>query len=269
MPEFKPYEQITLTAGGGTVNLKVDSLTPLYYISGTATLLGSWVIQPDPGSTNPLIKGMVCVIDYKAVITLGVNTLTLFGQAIPKEQALKPGTFICTYDGSDWNVTFAPTIGQNIVYGDNSSITGDGTPSNPLVAASSSLLNGHVQLVQDDILNLLTVPFEMIAAPGTGKAIHFLGGFGIFTAGTDQYTVSGSGAIDIAYEGVLSLSDMVEAAIIVASGKGVLAFTNNPTGSSAGDIENVGIIIQTTNTLAFADGNGVLDLYFQYRIVTL
>jgi len=77
-----------LTAGGGTINIEagVDKGTQVY--TGSATLLGSWVIQPTAVPTTPYLDGDEIWIIYNATLTPGANTVTIFGIQLTTQQAL-------------------------------------------------------------------------------------------------------------------------------------------------------------------------------------
>ncbi len=79
----------TLTAGGGTIDIEagVDKGYQLY--AGTANLAGSWVIQPKAAPTIPYLDGDEIWVDYRALLTTGANTVTIFGILLTTIQALQ------------------------------------------------------------------------------------------------------------------------------------------------------------------------------------
>lgn len=97
------YTEFTLTAGGGTENLSPDDTGDYYLITGTVTLTSNWTFQYDPGATSP-VEGMTCKIIWRAVVTLGGNSITMFGNTLTDEQVSKQGSFDFEYDGSNWQM---------------------------------------------------------------------------------------------------------------------------------------------------------------------
>ena len=104
MPKIKVYQTEVLTAGGGTINLPVDGSAEIYVFtsSGTVALAGNWVIQP---SGSPVI-GTEFRIQYEASLTLGVNSLTIFGTSVPADLALRNFEVIAYYNVSGWVTKF-------------------------------------------------------------------------------------------------------------------------------------------------------------------
>src|SRR3990167_291660 len=78
----------TLTAGGGTIDLEagVDKGTQVY--DGSATLVGSWVIQPKAVPTTPYLDGDEIWVVYNSTLTVGANSVTIFGITLSTQQAL-------------------------------------------------------------------------------------------------------------------------------------------------------------------------------------
>ena len=109
MPIIHSTEEITLTAGGGTLNLDTTLPVRFYIVKGTATLTSNWTIQP----SGTAVEGMVYEFKYEADINLNGNTITLFGTAIPETLVDKTHQITAYYDGSDWQVNFALNVDEN------------------------------------------------------------------------------------------------------------------------------------------------------------
>lgn len=79
----------TLTAGGGTINLEpgVDKGYQVY--DGTAVLAASWNIQIQPVPSTPYLDGDKMIVDYRSLLTVGANSVTIFGIALTATQALE------------------------------------------------------------------------------------------------------------------------------------------------------------------------------------
>jgi hypothetical protein len=92
-------ETTTLTSGGGTLNLNPDTSENTQVLDGSATLSSSWTVQ---GSGTPVAGDKFTVI-YTSTLTVGANTVTIFGQQLTSSQALA-GDLVVTaiYDGTTW-----------------------------------------------------------------------------------------------------------------------------------------------------------------------
>lgn len=109
MPATKPTDPYVLTAGGGTINLATTDINAVQYsFSGTATLVGSYVIQ----SSGTAYADQVYSILWTAAITLSGNSVTIFGRVMTQQEALKKMQIICRYNGltAAWEVYFIPTV---------------------------------------------------------------------------------------------------------------------------------------------------------------
>ena len=109
MPIIHSTEELTLTAGGGTLNLDTTIPVRFYIVKGTATLTSNWTIQP----SGTAIEGMVYEFKYEADIDLNGNTITLFGTTIPETLVDKTHQITAYYDGTDWQVNFALNVDEN------------------------------------------------------------------------------------------------------------------------------------------------------------
>lgn len=121
MPIIHSTETITLTAGGGTVNLDVLGQSTLYLIEGTATLTSNWTIQPT-GTVNQYLEYR---FKYQANIDLDGNTITIFGETLPTHLSDKSHEITATWNGSGWDVDFIPDISEDDVLL-SSNIAGEG-----------------------------------------------------------------------------------------------------------------------------------------------
>lgn len=137
MAEVKSYENYTLTAGGGTINLgsPVDSLedsvlysAQLYYINGSATLGASYTIQ----QSGTMLQGLVYKVIYNATMTLAGNTITIFGVSLTADQAQSKCVITAYYNGS--------AIVTNISQSDDTKITfNDGVTTTALTAGGGTI----------------------------------------------------------------------------------------------------------------------------------
>lgn len=77
-----------------------------------------------------------------------------------------------------------------IVYADNITILGDGTPKHPLSAVPGASLKASVSLTSAQLLTLGSIPVEIVPAPGAGKTILPLGALYRYKAKTTAYDLS-------------------------------------------------------------------------------
>lgn len=100
MPINTIRKNYALTAGGGTNNLPVTDSIEEYIVTGTATLLGSWVFQ-ESGTPH---EGLVYRFRYQAAITLSGNNVSFFGYSLTAAEALRNNIIEANYSGSSWTV---------------------------------------------------------------------------------------------------------------------------------------------------------------------
>lgn len=95
----------TLNAGGGTITLDedVDPHNVNVTTAGAVVLAASWVIQ---AGTNPLSGDTFYVNGQGSQLTLGANTLTVFGKSVPQELATNGRwAVIASYNGAAYEST--------------------------------------------------------------------------------------------------------------------------------------------------------------------
>ena len=110
MAELRGYKKITVADGvDGTVDLV--AYVKEFSISGTETLTANWAIT----ATGTPIEGMTCYFFYDAAVTLGGNTITILGQAIPDEFASKKYDILARYNGSTWKVKVFMDLGETSI----------------------------------------------------------------------------------------------------------------------------------------------------------
>lgn len=128
---------------------------------------------------------------------------------------------------------------------------GGGTPESIKVTISSA-----------EILDLNTTPKELIPAPGAGKVIQVLSILSNYTYGTVTYAT----ATDLEYLYGAATTSTYTDATSLASTVNLLAY---PTAEPPGEVysnSNLNLHVQSANPTA---GDGTLDIYITYKIVTL
>jgi len=87
-----PVQGVELTAlasGGGTINLEPGVDKGYQVFNGTATLAASWVIQIQGAPATPYLDGDEMIVDFRALLTVGANSVTIFGITLTDIQALE------------------------------------------------------------------------------------------------------------------------------------------------------------------------------------
>lgn len=106
-----PYNEIELKAAGGSYSLAVTDNIQAYRIYGTATLVSNVTITVS-GSPQ---KGDKFVIFWDADVTLGGNTVTIFGKTLTATQAATQSYMIILYDGAAWKLYILPDFEQSSI----------------------------------------------------------------------------------------------------------------------------------------------------------
>lgn len=182
MPNNSRYALLELQAGnilydgnavGATADLNILDGRDIYIITGNATLSSSLTIQgagtPSQASGNP--DRPVYLLLYAANLTIGGNTLTIFGQSVPAQVAAGQVTlFVGFWDGSAWKasgITLSggalmsasvalsklATISGSRILGNNTG--GASSPIELTAAQVWTLISTSVSLALDNIPNNL------------------------------------------------------------------------------------------------------------------
>ncbi len=84
----------TLGNGGGTINIEPGVDKGIQVYDGTVTLAGSYVIQIQPSPGTAYLDGDTMFVEYRALATVGSNTVTIFGITLTTEQALEGRVYL-------------------------------------------------------------------------------------------------------------------------------------------------------------------------------
>jgi hypothetical protein len=173
MSQYFHTQTLTLTSGGGTINLDIASPFNKYIIEGNTTLTSNWTIQPTD-TESLLTKGFVYEFKYNANIALNGNSITFFGTVLPEIWANKNVTVICTYDGSVWLVNFEVDLNQTSVIS-STSLTGTGLPANTYTINSiNSLINGAVRNITYNTVTALPDLAETVVSTTGGSGTDLI-----------------------------------------------------------------------------------------------
>lgn len=137
----------TLSSGGGTINLPTNEPYNTYRFSGIATLSSSYTIQ----SSGTPIAGMEYRILYQATLTLGANTLTIFGANIISDLSKQSLEIHAYYNGTSWETKVLAD------FGDTPFITSDMIES--MTLTSSNFANDSVppNAIQDNAIDSINL----------------------------------------------------------------------------------------------------------------
>ena len=235
-------ETITLTASIGAVLLDPAINSVVQIVDGSPTLFAPVSIA----ATGTPVKGNKFIVIYKAAPTLGGNTITIFGTVLDDIQATSGNLVVITeYDGSAWQtVVMQPDTykllgdptdttaswlsnkvqksiavdtsthcaelvndqaspGNNYVYGTDATGTKNWIPM-------SGLLNATVILTNADVLAWNSTPFQLVANPGSGKAIDPVSIVVSIYGSGGTPTPYATNTTIIAYSGTFGTSDLFQ-----------------------------------------------------------
>jgi hypothetical protein len=108
MPVSPLVRLITLPTSGN-VTIDVAEQNTLFVVTGNVTLTGNLTIQ---SSGTPFSALQVFII-YKAVVTVGAFTLTIFDEVFSEVQATVKQNITCTYHSGAWDVDTAPDASED------------------------------------------------------------------------------------------------------------------------------------------------------------
>lgn len=130
-----------------------------------------------------------------------------------------------------------------------------------------------VSLTAAQIIGMFATPVELIAAPGSGKALIVSDVTFSFTVGGTQFT--GGGSVRVVYAGDTNniLGNATNNDLASSNINGAASFVAiRRTGSGAGIAVNptANVAVNLTNiTGAFAAGDGTLKVFIQYKEISL
>lgn len=283
-----------LGAGGGTINLEpgVDKGYQVY--TGTIVLVGSWVIQIQPAPATPYLDGDTMIVDYRALATVGANSVTIFGQTLSTAQALA-GRYLAkaTYKLSitTWyyeffenngtgaagvdmatkpyvDATFEPFLPASPVAGFILSSDGVAPPNqgyNWIPVPSGALLSYQRTFTSAEILTLFSVNgglgFEAIPAQGAGLTIIIMDAAIKLDYNTVAYTYAGA-TLDLLYNGGTQPWTFIGSAL----SQGADYVTNGIRYNNIQLLENTPLYFRAVTSNPTL-GNGTLTLNIVYRIL--
>lgn len=157
MAKIENILELALTTGG-TVNIPVQTNLSagsfngsVARVTGSETLTSGFTISP----TGTPVKNTQVKILWEAATTLGGNTVTIFGSAVPNsffDNGGPDAKFIatCTYSGSAWSVSFAPSADASFYVAEGNIAVGAVTESK--LGARSTTLAKMAELPTGNII---------------------------------------------------------------------------------------------------------------------
>jgi hypothetical protein len=176
---------ITVPSGGGTLTIVPGEDTRTYVLQGTTTLSSNYTVV---GSTSGVTNGSAVRVVISGGITIGANTVTVFGQSISSYDCLIGGaevyaefnaltsTYVATYVNR--NIPLAKILTTGLGSGDDGKLVTYDFATNEFVTSFLSALNlptgfkginvSSTTISSGQILAMNTTPVQIL--PGTGSA---------------------------------------------------------------------------------------------------
>ncbi len=191
-PDFteKPQETygvttITVPAGGGTLTIVPGADKRTYVLQGSTTLSSNYTVT---GATSGVTDGSAVRVVLAGGITIGANTVTIFGQSISSYDCLIGGaevyaefnaltsSYVATYVNR--NIPLAKILTTGLGSGDDGKLVTYDFATNSFVTSFLSALNlptnfkginvSTTTISSGQILAMNTTPVQIL--PGTGSA---------------------------------------------------------------------------------------------------
>lgn len=200
--DLKSYNEYTITAGGGTIEVSPGDSGKYYIFSGTATLTNNWVVQYDPLYHISETKGMWLELIWQADVDLNGRSITILGNTLTQEQASATGRALFEYDGSNWQMYWNNNQASTVeTFTVTSSITDTVDPD---VDRTFIVLDGNVTLTGDYTLATGGTPSAGDRFKAFVDATVTLDGnvLTIFGTAIDELTAASGGyVVDTIYDG--------------------------------------------------------------------
>jgi hypothetical protein len=195
-PDFtsRPQENygvttITVPNAGGTLIIDPGSDKKTYLLQGTTTLSSNYTVA---GNTSGVTDGSAVRVVLAGGITIGANTVTIFGQSISSYDCLIGGaevyaefnaatsTYVATYVNR--NIPLAKLLTTGLGSGDNGKLVSYDFATNSFVASFLSAANlpstfkginvTTTTIASGQLLTSNTTPITLIAASGSVSIVE-------------------------------------------------------------------------------------------------
>jgi hypothetical protein len=176
---------ITVPSGGGTLTIVPGADRRTYVLQGTTTLSSNYTVD---GATSGVTDGSAVRVVISGGITIGANTVTVFGQSISSYDCLIGGaevyaefnaatsSYVATYVNR--NIPLAKILTTGLGSGDDGKLVTYDFATNEFVTSFLSALNlptgfkgvdiSTTTISSGQILAMNTTPVQIL--PGTGSA---------------------------------------------------------------------------------------------------
>lgn len=263
MPTISTLQNINVPDAGATVQLTSTTVVDRYLvvITQTGTLSGNVSISDDALSTN----GAIYTVEYPGGVTIGGNTVTIFGKSLTAQQALTPCLIIARWNGSafitqiytDWSSSNNVTTAQILA---NAVTTAKILDSNVTWAKLQALARGST---------LRGSSTNVVEALALASGRFPLGDGTDVTAGvmSGDATLAGTGALTIANNAITTAKILDEAVTLgkmADLARGNMIVGDNTDRPAALDVAaaGAGAIVMTDGADIVAQlmsGDGILD----------
>ena len=176
---------ITVPSGGGTLTIVPGADKRTYVLQGTTTLSSNYTVT---GATSGVTDGSAVRVVISGGVTIGVNTVTVFGESISSYDCLIGGaevyaefnaatsSYVATYVNR--NIPLAKILTTGLGSGDDGKLVTYDFAANEFVTSFLSALNlpsgfkgvdiSTTTISSGQILAMNTTPVQIL--PGTGSA---------------------------------------------------------------------------------------------------
>jgi len=211
MPTHRIIQKITIVDGGNPA-LDLAAYFDVYYFTGTDTLTGNYSVT----GSGTAYEGMRIRIEYRGTVTLGGNTITMMGTAMPDAYASKKVNVDCYYNGSAWVVDYQPAFDEADII--TTAMINDDAITTPLILDANVTL-AKIEAVTDG---------QLIIGNGSNRptAVTPTGDIGITNAGVTSITADSIVNTDVNTAAAIALTKFAAlpttARALVSSGAGVI-----------------------------------------------
>ena len=208
---------ITVPSGGGTLTIVPGADKRTYVLQGTTTLSSNYTVN---GATSGVTDGSAVRVVLAGGITIGANTVTIFGQSISSYDCLIGGaevyaefnsatsSYVATYVNR--NIPLAKLLTTGLGSGDNGKLVSYDFSTNQFVASFLSAANlpstfkgvniTETYITSGQLLTSNTTPITLLPASGSVSTVEVPVMIVLrYKYGTTAYTTNTT--IDIEYTG--------------------------------------------------------------------